>query len=83
MGDLDAELLCFNNQSVGIPYTAIGFMEKIWYGEKRGAGKDSKTVSSKFSSQSRKVGDMMSVDDCPDKSASSVFKQMCPQKFWA
>lgn len=34
-GDLDAELLCFNNQPVSIPYTAIGFTEKVWDGEKR------------------------------------------------
>lgn len=52
-------------------------------GEGRGEEKNSKTVSSKFSSQAREVGDKMPVDDCPDKSASSVFKPMCPQKSWA
>lgn len=45
------------------------------WGEEGGEGKDSKTVSSKFSSQARKVGDTMPVDGCPDKSASRVFNQ--------
>lgn len=71
-------------QSYGVLMISLHSIHSHWIGgnglgcgEERREGTDTETVSSTFSSQARKVADKMSVDDCPDKSASSVFKQMC------